>query len=294
MSRPFVWILYAGCVLVWSSTWVVIAVGLDDVPPFFGAGIRFGLAGVGLLGAAVALRRPLRTDAPLAAMVGLLPFATTYGLIYWAEQYVTSGLTAVLFAVLPLYTALLAAFALPEEPLRPRLLLGVLVALGGLVLAFGESIDLGSHEHTALAAGAVVLSPLASAIGNVAIKKRSGRLDPVVMNGWAVLGGGLALLAVSALGEDWGATVWSASAVGSILYLAAFGTGFTFVTLTVLLRELPAVTVSFISMIIPFGALALGALFRDERVTVLAVGGALLVVVGIAVAQFPVRRKVAA
>ena len=62
-------------------------------------------------------------------------------------------------------------------------------------------------------------------------------------------------------------------------------------TLTVLLRELPAVTVSFISMIIPFGALALGALFRDEPVTALAVGGALLVVAGIAVAQFPLRRE---
>ena len=60
--------------------------------------------------------------------------------------------------------------------------------------------------------------------------------------------------------------------IGSILYLAAFGTGFTFVTLTVLLRELPAVTVSFISMVIPFGALALGAIFRDETVTALAVG----------------------
>ena len=65
-------------------------------------------------------------------------------------------------------------------------------------------------------------------------------------------------------------------------------------TLTVLLRELPAVTVSFISMIIPFGALALGALVRDEQVTALAVGGALLVVAGIAVAQLPIRRKVRA
>ena len=65
-------------------------------------------------------------------------------------------------------------------------------------------------------------------------------------------------------------------------------------TLTVLIRELPTVTVSFIAMIIPFGALALGALLRDEEVTALAVGGALLVVVGIAVAQIPLRRKAAA
>jgi drug/metabolite transporter (DMT)-like permease len=110
------------------------------------------------------------------------------------------------------------------------------------------------------------------------------------MNGWAMLGGGLLLLAVSAPIEDWSATVWSLESVGSIVYLAVLGTGFTFVTLTVLIRELPTVTVSFISMIIPFGALALGALIRDEVVTVLAVAGALLVVAGIGVAQFPVRR----
>jgi drug/metabolite transporter (DMT)-like permease len=291
VSRPLVWTLYAALVLVWSSTWVVIAVGLEDIAPFFGAGIRFALAGAGLLVVASATGRSLSTDFALSAIVGLLPFATTYGLIYWAEQYVTSGLTSVLFGVLPLYVALIAAATLPEEPLRPRLLAGVGIALGGLVVAFSESLDLGSGEHTALAALAVILSPLASAIGNVAIKKRGARLDPLVMNGWAMLGGGIVLLAVSAPTEDWGATVWSAASIGSILYLAAFGTGFTFVTLTVLLRELPTVTVSFISMIIPFGALALGALVRDEEVTALAVGGALLVVAGIAVAQLPVRRR---
>ena len=294
MSRALVWTLYAACVLVWSSTWVVIAVGLEDIAPFFGAGIRFALAGLGVLGAAAVLRRPLGTDWVLAATIGVLPFATTYGLIYWAEQYVTSGLTAVLFGVLPLYVALLAGVFLPAEPLRPRLLAGVAIAIGGMVVAFWQSLDLGialaESEYAALAAAAVVLSPIASAVGNVAIKKRGAKLDPLVMNGWAMLGGGLLLLAVSAPIEDWGATVWSLQSIGSIVYLAVLGTGFTFVTLTVLIRELPTVTVSFISMIIPFGALALGALIRDEVVTVLAVAGALLVVAGIGVAQFPIRR----
>jgi drug/metabolite transporter (DMT)-like permease len=196
----------------------------------------------------------------------------------------------VLFGVLPLYMALLAAALLPEEPLRPRLLAGVAVALGGLVLAFGQSLQLGGR-HAALAAAAVVLSPLASAIGNVGIKRRGGGLDPLALNGWAMLGGGVLLLAASALTERWGATSWSADSVLSILYLALFGTGFTFVTLTILIRELPVVTTSFISLVIPFGALALGALVRGERVTGLAVAGAVLVAGGIAVAQLPIRRR---
>ena len=94
------------------------------------------------------------------------------------------------------------------------------------------------------------------------------------MNGWAMLIGGVALLLASPRRPRTGARrCGRCESIGSILYLAVFGTAFTFVTLTVLLRELPTVTVSFISMIIPFGALALGALIRDEAVTALAVGG---------------------
>jgi drug/metabolite transporter (DMT)-like permease len=294
VSRALVWTLYAALVLVWSSTWVVIAVGLEDVAPFFGAGLRFTLAGVGVLIAARILRRPLGTDAALATLIAVLPFATTYGLIYWAEQYVPSGLTAVLFGVLPIYLALLSVVFLPQEKLTPRLIAGVFVALGGLILAFGESLHLSSGTKTVLATVAVVLSPLASAIGNVAIKRRGARSDPLVLNGWAMLGGGIVLLAISAPTEDWSATVWSAATIGSIAYLAALGTGFTFVTLTILLRELPAMTTSFISLIIPFGALALGALVRDEQITAAAVGGAALVAGGIAVALLPVKPKVRA
>ncbi len=85
MSRTIVWSLYAVLVLIWSSTWVAIKIGLDDLPPLFGAGVRFGLAGILLLAGVALARRSLRTDPLLAAIVAILPFATTYGLIYWAE-----------------------------------------------------------------------------------------------------------------------------------------------------------------------------------------------------------------
>jgi drug/metabolite transporter (DMT)-like permease len=287
MSRTAVWGLYALLVLVWSSTWVSIKIGLDDLPPLLGAGIRFALAGAGLLVYAAATRRPLRTDAALATVLGLLPFATTYGLIYWAEQHIPSGLTAVLFGVLPLYVALLAAVTLPAEPLRPRLLAGIAIAIGGLALAFNESLELGDDRLAAVAALCVVLSPLASAVGNISIKRRGGRLDALVLNGWAMLGAGALLLAVSAPTEAWTDASFSADAVGSIVYLAAAGTAFTFVALTLLLRELPAVTTSFISVLLPFGALAFGALIEGEVVTSTALGGAALVASGIAVAQWP-------
>ncbi len=290
MPRALVWSLYAALVLIWSSTWVVIKIGLEDVPPLLGAGIRFAVAGVGLLVAARALGRSLRTDAILATTLATLPFAAAYGLIYWGEQYVPSGLAAVLFGVMPLYSATIASLALADEPLRARLVAGIAVAIGGLALAFGESLALGDAEWALLAAIACAVAPLAAAIGNVAIKRRGGALDAVVLNGWAMLGGGLLLLVASAPTEDWASAAWTGQALGSIAYLAAIGSALTFVTLTILLRELPAVTVSYITLLLPFGALAFGAALYDERVTAAAVAGALLVASGLAVAQWPRRR----
>ena len=293
MPRPLVWTLYGCLIAIWSSTWVAIKIGLEDLPPLLGAGIRFGLAGLGLLVIARVMGRPLRTDARLAAVLALLPFAAAYGLIYWGEQYVPSGLAAVLFGVMPLYSAVLAALLLAGEPLRPRLLGGIAVALIGLSVAFGETLELGHSRYALVAAIACAAAPLASACGNVAIKRDGGALDAVVLNGWAMLAGGALLLAVSALSEAWEVT-WSARAVGSIAYLAVIGSAVPFVTLTILLRELPAVTMSYITLVLPFGALAFGAALYDEPVTLPAVAGAALVACGLVVAQWRLPRRKAA
>jgi drug/metabolite transporter (DMT)-like permease len=285
VPRSLVWTLYACLVAIWSSTWVAIKIGLEDLPPLLGAGIRFALAGAGLLAVARLMGRSLRTDPRLAAVLALLPFAAAYGLIYWGEQYVPSGLAAVLFGVMPLYSAMLAAVMLAGEPLRARLLLGIAIALAGLSLAFGESLELGDGRYALAAAIACAAAPLASAIGNVAIKRSGGPLDAVVLNGWAMLAGGALLLAVSALAEAWEVT-WSARAVGSIAYLAVIGSAVPFVTLTILLRELPAVTMSYVTLLLPFGALAFGAALYDEPVTAPAVAGAALVAGGLLVAQW--------
>jgi drug/metabolite transporter (DMT)-like permease len=278
-------------VVIWSSTWVAIKIGLEDCPPLLGAGVRFAVAGLVLLAVAAAQRRSLRTDRSLAVVLALAPFAFAYGLVYWGEQYVPSGLAAVLFGILPLYVALLGSVALHDEPLRAPLLVGVLIGIGGLSLAFLESVELGSAEKAALGATALALSPLGAAVGSIAQKRRAAGLDAVVLNGWAMLGGGLVLLAVSPLSDDWGDFVWSAESIGSIAYLALFGSAIAFVTLTVLLRQISALAVGFLAMLLPFGALIFGALLYDEPITARAVGGAALVATGLAIAQWSRRSR---
>jgi drug/metabolite transporter (DMT)-like permease len=277
--------LYAMLATIWSSTWVAIKIGLEDCPPLLGAGIRFGLAGLLLLGVSAARGRPLRTDVRLAAILAALPFAFAYGLVYWGEQYIPSGLAAVLFGVMPLYTALLGALLLPDAPLRARLVVGILVAIGGLALAFAESADAGDPELAIAGAAALALSPLGAALGNIALKLRAGELDALVLNGWAMVGGGLALLSVSALGEDWGELALTPEALGSIAYLAVAGSAVAFVGLTVLLRHISAQAMSFLALILPFGALVFGAVLYGEGITPRALGGAALVGAGLLVAQ---------
>ncbi len=285
VSRSGVWGLYAMLVLIWSSTWVAIKIGLEDSPPLLGAGIRFAAAGLVLLAITAARRRPLSTDGRLAAVLAVFPFALAYGLVYWGEQYIPSGLAAVLFGVLPLYVAVLGAALLPDQPLSARVIAGVIVAIGGLALAFAESVDVGHRELALAGAAALALSPLGASVGTISLKLRAGGLDAIVLNGWGMLGGGLLLLAVSALGESWGDAAWSADAVGSIAYLALVGSAVPFVGLTVLLRHITAQATSYLAMLLPFGALVFGAVFYDEAITVRALGGAALVAAGLLIAQ---------
>jgi drug/metabolite transporter (DMT)-like permease len=248
------------------------------------------LAGVVLLVLAAVQRRSLRTDWVLAAVLALAPFAFAYGLVYWGEQYVPSGLAAVLFGIMPLYTALLAGVLLPDEPLRAPLVLGVLIGIGGLALAFLESVELGS-DKAAIGAAALALAPLGAAAGSVSQKRRGAELDAVVLNGWAMLVGGLLLLLISAVSEHWGDFVWSAESVGSILYLALIGSAVAFVTLTVLLRHITAQAISFLAMLLPFGALVFGATLYDEPITARALAGAVLVATGLLIAQRSRRQR---
>ena len=289
MSRSAVWGLYALLVVVWSSTWVSIKIGLEDSPALLGAGIRFALAGVLLLASTAARRRPLRTDVLLAAVLGAFPFALTYGLVYWGEQYIPSGLAAVLFGVLPLYVALLGAAVLPDQPLRAPVIAGVLIAIAGLALAFAESLNLGDEDLALVGAAALAVAPLGAAIGNISIKQRAAELDAVVLNGWAMLVGGVLLLVASALSERWSEFAWTGESIGSIAYLAVIGSAVPFVGLTVLLRHITAQAMSFLAMLLPFGALAFGAALYDEAITARALGGAALVAAGLLVAQAPRR-----
>jgi drug/metabolite transporter (DMT)-like permease len=191
--------------------------------------------------------------------------------------------------VAPLYTALVGAVVLPDAPLTGRLIAGIVLAIGGLALAFTESVRLGGSSLAFAGAGAVAVAPVGIAIGSVSVERRMDTVEAFALNGWAMLIGGVSLLAVSATHEPWRGLAWTPASVSSIVYLAAVGSAFGFVAMTTLLRRVKALAMSCIQLIVPFGALGLGALFYGEPIGARAVAGAALVSVGFVVVQ--VRRR---
>ncbi|MGH3995265.1 MAG: EamA family transporter, partial [Pseudonocardiaceae bacterium] len=179
----------------------------------------------------------------------------------------------------------LGAVLLPDQPLRARLVVGILIAIGGLALAFAESADSGDPELALAGAAALAVAPLGASVGNISLKLRARELDAVALNGWGMLGGGVLLLVASGIGESWGDAAWTAESVGSIAYLAMIGSAVAFVGLTVLLRHISAQATSFLAMLLPFGALVFGAALYSEAITARALGGAVLVAAGLLIAQ---------
>src|SRR5215831_17412209 len=131
---PVAWVTLC---IVWSSTWLAIKIGLQDLPPVSFVAIRFLIAIIVLLAVSIGRTRlvPLRrNDYAVLAITGVLMFSVNYTLLFWAELHVASGLAAVLQATIPIFGMILAHWMLPDEPLRFQKLAGAIIALGGVAV----------------------------------------------------------------------------------------------------------------------------------------------------------------
>lgn len=282
----------ATLVAIWGTTWAVIRIGLGGIPPFTGVALRFGIAGIVLWLAAFAIGlRGARLRAPwwLWTAQGLLTFGVSYGLVYWAEQWVPTGLTAVLFATFPLWVAVLAHVALPGERMRPIGVVGLLIALGGVVLLFSQDLRSLGGSRVAFASAVLLLAPLSSAIAQIVVKRWGSAVHPVTLNAGSMVIASAVMGVLAFALERHRSVRFDATSVGSLLYLALLGTCVTFSLYFWLLRHMTATGLSLTAYAIPVVAVVIGALVFDEPVTPQLLLGGLLVVAGTALAA--VRRS---
>lgn len=277
--------LYALLCVIWGSTWLVIKVGYGGLGPFNVAAVRFLLAGavlaalVPMLGA----RWPRgRSEWLLVLWIGVVLFAADYGLIYWGEQFLDSGLTAILFAMLPLVTVAFAHLYVPGDRVTPRKLAGTLLAFFGVVALFGDNIRLDPAKAGPMLA--IIASTFCASAAGVASKRHGHALHPAALNAPAMLVGGLVLVVVSLLSGDGFALPRDAATWGAVVYLAVAGSVVTFLIYFSLLKTWSVTSLSFISVFTPAIALGLGVVFLDERLTWQSLIGAAMILAGVALA----------
>lgn len=281
---------FAACSLIWGSTWLAIKEGYESIPPITGAAVRFSIGSAVLL-AAIAVFRVRLPRGPVewgvVSFVGAVQMGIDYALIYWGEQSLASGLTAVLFAPMTIMTTLLASAA-GIETLTARKLFGLALAVGGVAVLFAGRLEVNRAEWLPMLA--ILGGGLCSAASNVATKRWGRGIHPVSLTGFGMAIGTVVLfLAAFAAGES---VRLPASPKGwlVILYLALVGSVLGFIALFWLLKRWDATHVSFITLVTPIVALALGAVVRGEALTLQLAAGSALVLVGVWVAIGGARR----
>jgi len=287
--------LYAICVLIWGTTWFAITAQIDVLAPAVGVALRFGLAALALMLACrvrgIALRQPRRVHLLLLAQ-GLAGFCASYICVYEAERRVVSGVVAVGFAASPLFGLILARGFLGTR-MSGRVALGGVIGIVGVLLIFAHEFARISASHQVvvgaeLTMASVLLSSLATIAASRAHRLGASGWSPLA---WA-MGYGAAGAALFALAEGvpWGWS-WRPQFVGSLLYLAVFGSIIAFGAYFALLHRLGAAQVGYVGVLTPVVALVVSSAFEHFVWTGLTVAGVALALAGNLVSMWPGARR---
>lgn len=281
MKSRLVWLLLCG---IWGSTWLFIKLGLRDLPPLTFAGIRFVIAAL-ILFALIGVRGTTlphnKRDWWLLAATGVLSFTLNYGLVFWGEQYISSGLAALLQSMLPAFGLVIAHFYLPGERLTLPRIAGVMLGVLGVGVIFSNQLHV-SGPRALWGSAALVLSAFCAAYANVLVKTYGLNLQPTVLAAGQMLFGLVPLLLIGIPMEGSPLNYhWTPIAVFSLLYLAVVGTVVAFVLYYWLMRNMDVTKTMLIALVTPVTAVILGMLVLKEEMHWRTLIGGVMIILGI-------------
>src|SRR6202166_3570908 len=189
---------------VWGSTFLAIRVGVREVPPLILAAMRFFVAGVVLYVWMIARgeRSPSGREWRSACLLGIVIFVMDYGLLFWAEQRVASGIAAVMMATIPVFMALSEIVFLRTQRLTVRLAFALLIGIGGVAVLMSHSLNLGGAAIDTLGALALIVASMSLSVSSVLTRKLTLPSSKVMSSGAQMLAGGVFLaLTAAAFGE---------------------------------------------------------------------------------------------
>ena len=292
LTRPvLVWLALSS---IWGSTWLFIKLGLRDLPPVSFAGIRFVVAAAILWGIVAARRIPVPREARAWALIagtGFIQFTLNYGLLFWGERHVSSGLAAVLQATIPAFGLVIAHAYLPQDRLSPAKVAGVALGIGGVAMIFSNQMTF-EGKDALLGSVAIVAGAFCAAYASVLVKARGRDLDPVVLSAGQMTVGLVPLLFVgfSLEGSPF-AFHWTTLAWICVLYLAIMGSVVAFILYYWLIRRMDVTKTMLISLVTPVLAVLLGMATLGETFTWRVLAGTAAIVSGIAFIGLLPRRK---
>jgi drug/metabolite transporter (DMT)-like permease len=271
--------------LIWGSTWIVIKIGLNDLPPIGFAGVRFLLATLILLPILYLRKIPLPKSADewrLLAITGVLQFSINYSLIFWGEQYITSGLTAVLQASISIFGLLLAWIFLPNEHITKTKISAVMLGIAGVAVIFWDQLAV-QDAAAFMGSVAIVIAAYTASQAAILVKAKGGGLHPATMLFGQMLCGLPPVIAYSLIVEGNPLNYhWTWQAIAAVLYLTLVGTIAAFWLFYWLLEKVESTFAMLISVVTPLIAVILGWLILDERMPVQTFAGGLLILGSIA------------
>lgn len=283
--------VYSGMCLIWGSTWIMIKIGLRGAPPMTAVAVRFIIAAAVVCGIITVRRRKIprtRRFLLLSLFLGVFHFAVPYVLVYWGEQHISSGLTAVLYSTMPICVALLARLFIGDSLTLPKIA-GIAVGFAGVWVIFSGSVSFGG-DLAAAGMIAILASVLCASLSTVVVKKYASSYDPFVVLVLPFAVGGSLVGAVAAVVEGTNPIGFDAVTWFTIVYLAVLGSVVAFSFYFWIIKRIDVTVLSYQTFIIPVFAVLIGWIFLRETVTIRIVAGAALILVGIALATLR-RRK---
>ena len=291
MKARIVWLILC---LIWGSTWLFIKLGLADLPPITFAGIRFVIAFLILASLVVARRARwprTRTEWTLIAVSGALQFALNYGLVFWGEQHISSGLAAVLQSTFPAFGLVIAHFYLAHERLTMVKVVGVLLGVLGVAVIFSDQLSI-AGKMALLGSMALVLSAFFGSYSNVLVKAYGGKIDPQVLAAGQMVFGFVPLLAIGIPTEGNPLRYhWTAMAVISLLYLVVVGSVIAFALYYWLVRHMDVTHTMLIALVTPVVAVLLGMIVLHEKLNWRLFAGRACIIAGLGLIVLRKRHK---
>jgi drug/metabolite transporter (DMT)-like permease len=273
---------------VWGTTYLAIRVGVQEVPPLLLAAMRFFIAGGVLYGWMIAQGEPSPTTRQWisASSIAILIFVFDYGLLFWAEQRVPSGVAAVVMATIPVFIAVLEIVFLGTQKLTVRLVLALLIGIAGVAVLMSRSLNLSGAPVDTMGALALIVASVSWSFGSVLTRKVKLPPSKAMSSGAQMLAGGVFLaIAAAALGEFRGfhpSTV-SRGAWLALLYLIVAGSIIGFTAYVWLIHHESPTKVGTYAYVNPVVAVLVGYFLGGEALGLRTILGTLFVLASVVV-----------